>query len=265
MARIDRTVVFKALFLLVAGAILAVWLVKTPPGLLGKADAIGYAICHRISARSFFLADRQMPLCARCSGMYLGALLGMLLQARLGRRGGFPSLRAYIVLGFFFVIFAVDGVNSYFHLFPNAPGIYTPQNWLRLLTGTGLGLGLAAVLLPAFHQTLWQRWDERPSLDSWRQILLWLGLAALLNGLTLSENPLVLYPLAVLSTATVWVILGFVYTMIWVMLTHRENSFTTWRQAWFVLLAGFTTALVQLAVMDLGRYWLTGTWNGFSF
>ena len=51
----------------------AVWLYITPPGLLGKADAVGYAICHRIDERSFHIDDRQLPLCARCTGEFNAA------------------------------------------------------------------------------------------------------------------------------------------------------------------------------------------------
>ena len=51
--------------LLIGGA----WLLGTPPGILGKADAIGYAICHRILTRSFHVHDRALPLCARCTGI----------------------------------------------------------------------------------------------------------------------------------------------------------------------------------------------------
>ena len=64
--------VVTAVFLLTLG-----WLLNTPAGLLGKADAVGYAVCHRIDLRSFNLGERQMPLCARCTGMYLGAVLGL--------------------------------------------------------------------------------------------------------------------------------------------------------------------------------------------
>ena len=140
--------ILKILLLAGSGALIITWLYFTPDGLLGKADAIGYAICHRIAARSFFIGDRQMPLCARCTGMYLGAMIGLLYQMRLGRRGGMPSTKIAIVLGVFFVAFGIDGVNSYLHFFPNAPTLYEPQNWLRLVTGTGLGIGMACVLLP---------------------------------------------------------------------------------------------------------------------
>jgi hypothetical protein len=81
------------LLLLALSLLLFVWLALTPPGLLGKADAIGYAVCHRIAERSFLLGERAVPLCSRCSGMYLGALAGILFHLRFGRRGGLPPRR----------------------------------------------------------------------------------------------------------------------------------------------------------------------------
>jgi len=51
------------------------FVVFTPEGLLGKADAIGYAVCHRIDLRSYHIGERPLPLCTRCTGMYLGAML----------------------------------------------------------------------------------------------------------------------------------------------------------------------------------------------
>ena len=49
------SLLWKILLVLAAVIIVTVWLAKTPDGLLGKADAIGYAVCHRIDARSFHL------------------------------------------------------------------------------------------------------------------------------------------------------------------------------------------------------------------
>jgi hypothetical protein len=49
---------------LAALIVFGVWFYIAPPGLLGKADSIGYAICHRIDERSFQIFGRQLPLCA---------------------------------------------------------------------------------------------------------------------------------------------------------------------------------------------------------
>jgi len=251
------------LLLILAGLILGVWLAKTPAGLLGKADAIAYAVCHRIPDRSFFLGDRPLPLCARCTGMYLGALAGLLYQFRLGRRGGMPSLKIGLVLGAFFLAFAVDGINSYLHLFPSAPGLYEPKNYLRLLTGSGLGVAIAAMLYPTFNQVVWANWSAERTLSSWRQLIGLLGLVLVIDLAVLTQNPLILYPLALVSSATVWVILGTVYTIVWVLILHRENTFTSSRQLGWLLLAGFVVALAQIALMDVGRFAMTGTWAGF--
>jgi hypothetical protein len=37
--------------------------------------AIGGAICHQLPDRSFFAWGRQLPVCARCVGIYAGAAL----------------------------------------------------------------------------------------------------------------------------------------------------------------------------------------------
>jgi hypothetical protein len=74
-------------------AILAVgaWLYIAPEGALGKLDAIGYAVCHRIDERSFQINDRQLPLCARCTGEFYAAGVALLFQAIVsGERANFP-------------------------------------------------------------------------------------------------------------------------------------------------------------------------------
>ena len=67
----------KLLVFVAVGFLFLGWLFNTPLGLLGKADAIGYAVCHRIDLRSFHLGDRTLPLCARCTGMFLGTLVSL--------------------------------------------------------------------------------------------------------------------------------------------------------------------------------------------
>jgi len=245
--------------------LLGAWLVVTPPGLLGKADAIAYSVCHRIDTHSFFLADRQFPLCARCSGMYLGALLGMGYTFFKGRRLRFPPLRIQLILGAFLLAFAVDGVNSYINLFRDLPFLYASQNWLRLLTGTLLGIGAGVFLAVAFEQTVWKAAEERPSLESFRQLGFLVLAGGALNLAVLSDNPLLQYPLALLSALTVPVILTLAYTVLWMLVFKCENQFTRWRELWLPLTGGFTTALAQIFLIDMVRLALTGTWQGFKF
>ncbi len=68
-----------------AALILALWLIGTPFSVEGKADAVGYAICHRISERSFHAYGHALPLCARCTGIYLGVATGLIVFGASGR------------------------------------------------------------------------------------------------------------------------------------------------------------------------------------
>jgi uncharacterized membrane protein len=252
--------------LIVATAILLLsgFLLNTPAGLLGKADAIGYAVCHRIDLRSFHLGERQLPLCARCSGMYLGALLGLIYQSFTAPRfSGMPPRRLLFVLGGLLLAFAIDGTNSLLSLMPGAPLLYPPHNTFRLITGTGMGLTIAALLYPAFNETVWQDREERPALSNFRSLGILLMLGILLDGLVISGNPLILYLLALSSAGGVLALLTLIYTMVWLMLLHAENRFCRPVELLPSLTAGFVLALLQIALFDLIRHLLTGSWDGF--
>jgi len=256
----------KATLALAVGLVLLGWLLNTPQGLLGKADAIGYAVCHRIDLRSFHLGERALPLCARCSGMYLGAMLGLAYQAlRWPRRSGMPVRSVQAVLVVFVLAFALDGINSFMSLFPSGPLLYESQNWLRLVTGSGMGLAIALVLYPAFNQTVWRVQDHRPAMERLGSMLGLLALSGLVILALLSGSPVLLYPLALISAAGVLILLTLVYTMIWLMVLRRDNTIQRAGQLVWPLVAGFGVALLQIILLDLVRYALTGTWDGFHF
>jgi len=252
----------KILLIAATAALLLVWLVKTPPGLLGKIDAIGYAVCHQAPARSLLLGAETTPLCARCSGMFLGALAGMAYLFPLGRRGDIPPLKIGLVLILFVVAFGVDGVNSFARVIPGAPNVYQSQNWLRLATGTGVGLGIAAVLVPVFNQAVWIDYTDQPALARWRELGILIAVGSAVSLGIYSQIPLIVYPLAVLSGLSVLLILTLVYTIVWVLLSKTENRYDRIQQLWIPLTAGFLTALLQISMIDAGRFLLTGTWAG---
>jgi uncharacterized membrane protein len=248
------------------GLVILAGLFLSPPGLLGKADAIGYAVCHRIDLRSFHLGDRQLPLCARCTGTFLGVLAGALLMAALGRGSSsvWPSRRILAVLGLAVVAWGLDGVNSYAALFPRLPHLYTPQNWLRLTTGTFMGMAVVAVFLPAVNQSLWKAPSAQPVIQNFRELFLYFLAAPLLIGLVLTENPIILFPLALLSTVGILFLLTGVYTALLLMVLRRENQASGWTDAWPILAAGLILALLQIYAIDAVRFMFTHTWGGFS-
>lgn len=259
-------------FVLIAAVlVLGAFLFITPPGLLGKADGIGYAVCHRIDHRSFHIGERQLPLCARCTGEFNAAAISLIFLGFVSRkRSSMPLKSIQAMLVVFFVAFGVDGSNSYLYLLkqtydgflPQIPNLYIPNNTLRLLTGSGMGVAMASVLFPVINQTLWRDMDERPALR-WKEFGGLLGIILLVDLGILSEQPFVLYPIALMSVLGVLALLGMVFSLVWVIIMRQENAFDTHQQLWLPLVAGLTLAFLMISVIDLLRLQLTGTWGGF--
>jgi uncharacterized membrane protein len=249
--------------LLAATALLAFFIVA-PDGLLTKTDMVGYAVCHRIESHSFVIAGRQLPLCARCSGTFVGALTGFLGQAvvlRRRRTAEFPPTFVIVILASFMLLWAVDGLNSYLALV-NGPHLYEPRNWLRLSTGALNGLTMSALVYPVLNFTLWRRSVSEPAIRNLRDLGVLLLLEASVVGLVLTRWSFLLYPLALLSASGVLALLTSVNSMLVLMIVRRENVVDTWREALIPLLAGFTMSLIQVGMIDVVRYTLTGTLSG---
>jgi len=257
---------------LAALVMVVTWLSIAPPGILGKADALGYAVCHQLPERSFQVAGQPLPLCARCSGMYLGAVVGLAFQAITARRrGGMPPKGIVILLALFGLAFALDGANSYLYLVKSVyagrldfiPTLYIPNNTLRLFTGSGTGLAIAVAIYPSFSQTIWRDWSPQPAMPGLKPFTLLVGLMLVLDLLVLPEWDIVLYPVALISAGGVLLVLTMVYAMLWMIFMRLENKFMSLGEAWLPILGGLTIALIQITAIDLFRLWLTHTWGGF--
>jgi uncharacterized membrane protein len=256
---------------LAAIIVFGVWFYIAPPGVLGKADSIGYAVCHRIDERSFQILGRQLPLCARCTGEFYAAGITLLFFAFVSpKKSGMPGWKLGAPLLFFLFAFGLDGSNSYLYLLKqtsagaldNIPNLYIPNNTLRLFTGSGMGIALASILYPAFNSSAWKIHDPSTALD-WKKLGSLIGIVLVIDLLILTEHPAVLYPIAIVSVLGVLSLLIIVFSMVWVLMMRLENAFDSLSQMWMPFLAGTTLALLMITVIDLLRFSLTGTWGGF--
>jgi hypothetical protein len=73
----------------------------------------------------------------------------------------------------------------------------------------------------------------------------------------LTESPLLLYPLAILSSISVLWMFALINTVVATVVARRENVAHTWLDAAPVMIAGLALALAELSVIDFGRAWLT--------
>ena len=71
------------------------FLIVAAPSLWIPAAGVMYAagsfICHQIPERSFHMGETQLPVCARCFGLYGGGALGSVL-------GAIPTLRRRLTI-----------------------------------------------------------------------------------------------------------------------------------------------------------------------
>lgn len=233
--------------------------------LLAGGDYVGAAICHRITVRTFEINGRQLPLCARCTGIYLGVAFSFIPLALAGRtrRTDLPRLPILLLLIGFIGVMGIDGLNSYTHFFPNFPHLYEPQNWLRLVTGSGAGLAMGLLIFPALMQTLWRDGNGRSIIESGQELL---GLVVLVGTavlLVLSNQPLILYVMALVSVAGVLLIVTSLNAVFLLMLLKRDGKAVKWQQTAVPLLISFGLTILELGLIVWLRFNLTGTLTGF--
>ncbi len=236
---------------------LLVWL-GGREGPLGLAQHTGYALCHQIKVRTYVFGDLTMPLCARCSGQYLGFLVGLAMAWvwRRPRASGWPPRPLLVVLILFLAVWAFDGLNSYGYLVLGRPILYLPQNPLRLATGELQGLAICFLFLPIFNQTFWMEEDSRPLLGSGRDLAAALAAAGIVFLAVNSRWLPLFYPLALLSAAGAFLLLSMVGILFLLLFLHRENSNRTWRDLLAWLLPGMAAAGLFIAGVGMVRSWL---------
>lgn len=95
--------------------------------------SLHFVICHQKPERSFFWKGKQFPVCARCTGIYLGYLSFPLFNFELIALSSWISILLSLPT-------IIDGLTqAYFKRESN--------NVLRLLTGILAGVGLMALVV----------------------------------------------------------------------------------------------------------------------
>jgi uncharacterized membrane protein len=108
--------------------------------------AIGSAVCHQLPERSLHVWGRQLPVCARCCGIYIAAaIVSLILVLARHRSGeGRPSMRAR-GLRLWMGAVAVT-LNLLTLVYEWTTGVM-PANGVRLAAGALLGGAVAAFIV----------------------------------------------------------------------------------------------------------------------
>ena len=105
---------------------------------------IGSLICHQLPARSFYFWGAQLPVCARCTGLYAGAAVAAIAAA--GLPGSFLWRevwdRARELLA---VAAAPTAVTLVYEWISGA----MPSHWIRAAAGFALGAIIMLIIVSA--------------------------------------------------------------------------------------------------------------------
>lgn len=100
-------------------------------------------VCHQNPERSFHMLGVPLSVCARCTGIYSGAMIAFVVAA-FGTSLEAARRRAGAVL-------AAAAAPSLLLLILSAPGLIPDAAILRAVAGGILGLGTGVCLVPAFE------------------------------------------------------------------------------------------------------------------
>lgn len=243
--------------------ILCVIAALVPKQWLAPLDLIGYAVCHRIPERSFIINNAQLPVCARDTGMFGAALLGLVLMTatlpvRATRYPSRPFIFCFLV---FFLMWGFDGFNSYVALLRQTPLIYPPQNWLRLVTGALMGISLSAFVVPLFNQAVWRLGDDSSPIRSWPEFARLMLAPVMLIAAVLWRPDFLYGPIALLSGLSVIVLLTIVNGLLFMLITKRAGRVERLTQLIGPMLLGLVLTLGEIAAIDTLRAALTRSMN----
>lgn len=106
---------------------------------------IGFSVCHQIPERTLHFGKIFMPVCSRCSGIYIGFLVSIIFLFLTFRKkeSDLPPVYVMVFAAVFILSTIADSILSYF-------GVYQTNNTLRLITGYLFGAGIAVIIYPIF-------------------------------------------------------------------------------------------------------------------
>ena len=216
-----------------------------PGGIEHKTHVALHGLCAQRPSHTLHFGSAALPLDARMTGIYTGAVVTFLWLLAAGRlrSSRLPSVAVLGVMAGFVAILGLDGLNALLDdLGWWRP--YEPHNLIRLATGllggTALGVGVAHL----FAVSMWRRgqWTE-PVVNRARELVAPLAISGCLAALATSGLPLLYAPLAVgllLAAAAVWAVLAMVLIAL---LSDRG-----WSSGPFIELTPLALAATPLAI-----------------
>jgi uncharacterized membrane protein len=126
-------------------------LVLTPlvsPSIATAVYAVGAVICHQIPERSFHLGSVQLPVCARCLGIYAGAAMAASIHV-LGVFASDSARWRMLSPRTARCVFLLTAAPTLVTVALEWAGVWPASNIVRAMAGLTVGAGGALVVMSA--------------------------------------------------------------------------------------------------------------------
>jgi uncharacterized membrane protein len=204
----------------------------------------GY-LCHQLSDRTWVLDDRAMPLCARCTGIYIGALLGSAwLAIQAGVRGRFVLDRGYTL----FLAF-----SSVYFFFDVLAGSCPQTAWSRTASGLVFGFAVMSALWSFINKNFLKAERQLTRQFSKADVLaVMMGLSlTLLFIMLLPQSTLVYYLFLVSEVIGVIIIYGCANAaMLLVVFDKSINRGYPYRHVGILFVSGLICFVLEMATIN---------------
>ncbi|MCJ7665530.1 MAG: DUF2085 domain-containing protein [Actinobacteria bacterium] len=212
----------------------------------------GGGLCHQRIDRSFNSGIFNMPVCSRCTGIYLGIFLSLLTLVLIERRikGEFPSLKIVLVSIGAFLLMGIDVVLSTF-------GFIQSNNIIRIITGFLTGWFMVLLLLPLANNSMFKKYSRKNYLDSPKKFWIWI-----LVGLILCTTFIFTYSYVLIlwSVISVFGMVSFTTLILFILffsLTRRlTGSIDSLKKYTISIIAGIAASFLLLSLFSCLRQFL---------
>lgn len=202
---------------------------------------LGGGLCHQSIERTFKIDGLHMPVCSRCTGIYLGIILSLLTLVLLERRikGEFPSLKMVLVCVGVFLLMGVDVVLSTLNLVRSS-------NTIRLVTGFMTGWFMVLLLFPLANNVMFKRFIKKNYLDSRRRFLIWVAAGAGLAALFIFTYE---YTLIFWSIMSILGLVAFVTLVLFILFFALNRKLLGGIDSWGKYLAALAVGIITAAAL----------------
>ncbi len=212
---------------------------------------IGTSVCHQSISRSFALGGQYLPLCSRCTGIYLGSFLTFIymLFSKKRKSSGLPDKKIIYVLISFIILMGIDVGTAILELRQG-------NNYIRLFIGLFVGSSLISFLYPISNYILWEKQDDSSFLSNFIDLGLLSGFLLIFYVLIILNAGLLYWFLALFSILGIIALYLNVNTIFLIMIFKKEQTFKKITRIFIFFAGGIILSAVELYLLRLYHIWI---------